>query len=104
MLRLVIIYTWSLDTAVTCWTRSSKLSGKDEVTPVYAIIAYGVWSYSSTYYNLSTRWKWSAMCSGLCTPGDRDPQHTLNRSLSGPQHFVKEKEPKLTPKGKVLCK
>jgi len=48
------------------------------------------------------------MCSGLCTPGDRDPQHTLNRSLSGTHswsgHFVKEKEPKLTQQDKVLCK
>jgi len=106
MLRKVIIYTCGLDTAVACWTRISKLSGKAEVTPVHAIIAYGVWRYSSTYYNLSTTWRWSAMCSGLCTPADRDPQHTLNKSLSGPQtwskHFLKEKEPKLTQQDKLL--
>jgi len=77
MLTQVIIYTWGLDTAVACWTWISKLSGKDEVTSVHAIIAHGVWRYSSTYHNLSIRWRWSAMCSGPCTPGDRDHQHTL---------------------------
>jgi hypothetical protein len=39
--------------------------------------------------------------------GDRDPQHTLNRSLSGTQswsgHFIEDKEPKLTQQVKVLC-
>jgi hypothetical protein len=35
MMRQVIIYTWGLDTAVACWTWISKLSGKDELTPVH---------------------------------------------------------------------
>jgi hypothetical protein len=54
MLRQVIIYTCDLDTAIAYWMRISKPSGK-EVAPVHAMIAYGVWRYSSTYFNLNTR-------------------------------------------------